>query len=62
MALIGSLSTNEFAEKAVKNGHPTTEARQNDLTQVLLGLFIPWDRLRIRLGIHAVNLSNTHLY
>ena len=45
VVLTGSLSTNESAEDAVGKSHPPTDARENDLAQILLGLFVPWQTL-----------------
>ena len=41
------LSTNKLAENAVGKGHPPTDAQENNLTQILLRLFVLWQTLQI---------------
>ncbi|KAJ5100152.1 hypothetical protein N7532_007153 [Penicillium argentinense] len=41
----GQLTEFQPAEDAISGGHPTTEAIINDLAEILLGLFIPWEDL-----------------
>ena len=41
----GSLSTQQQHEDAIKAGHPTTPAIKNDIAEILLGFFVPWQRL-----------------
>ena len=48
MALTGALSTNESAENAVSKGHSSTDARENNLAQILLGLFVLWEVLQVK--------------
>ena len=43
VAISGPLSTNKSAEKKSQQGHPAIDARQNNLAQILLGLFVPWN-------------------
>jgi hypothetical protein len=45
VTLQGQLSEFQSSEDSIPGGHPTTTAIQNDLAEVLLGLFIPWERL-----------------
>ena len=47
VAILRTLSTNKSAKKKSQQGHPATDARQNEFAQILLGLFVPWDQLRI---------------
>ena len=58
VALIGSLSTNEAAEDAIQGGHPDTDARQNDLGLILLGLSVPWDQLSRKFHAHNATISS----
>lgn len=39
------LSLFQAEEDAVRRGHPRTIARRNDLCEVLLGFFVPWEQL-----------------
>jgi len=48
------LSQFQAEEEAVPGGHPVTAAIQNDLTEVLLGLFVLWNRLPDLFRHHAV--------
>jgi hypothetical protein len=41
----GQLSEFQAEEEDVRGGHPKTAAMQNDLAEVLLGFFMPWDQL-----------------
>ena len=41
----GQLSEFQSEEESVRGGHPTTTAIKNDFSEVLLGLFVPWDQL-----------------
>jgi hypothetical protein len=41
----GQLTEFQPAEDAVPGGHPETEAILNDIAEILLGLFVPWNRL-----------------
>lgn len=50
----GQLSQFQAEEEAVPGGHPVTAAIQNDLAEVLLGLFVPWNRLPDLFRHHAV--------
>lgn len=43
--LQGELTEHQSSEDAVLGGHPLTAAIQNDLAEILLGLFIPWQNL-----------------
>jgi len=41
----GQLSQFQSKEESIQGGHLTTNAIKNDLAEVLLGLFLPWDQL-----------------
>lgn len=41
VSLIGPLSTNGIAEDAILEDYFNTDAQQNDLALILLGLFVP---------------------
>jgi hypothetical protein len=41
----GHLTEFQAAEDAIPGGHPKTTAVKNDLSEVLLGLFVPWNHL-----------------
>jgi hypothetical protein len=45
VTLQGEITEFQSSEDAVPGGHPLTTAIQNDLAEVLLGLFIPWQKL-----------------
>ena len=49
----GQLSQFQAEEDTVRGGHTKTEAIENDVAEVLLGLFVPWDRLPILFQQHA---------
>ncbi|KFZ23650.1 hypothetical protein V502_01866 [Pseudogymnoascus sp. VKM F-4520 (FW-2644)] len=41
----GQFSEFQAEEESVQGGHPRTTAMDNDLAEILLGLFVPWDQL-----------------
>ena len=41
----GQLTEYQTEEDSVAGGHPKTDAIMNDLAEILLGLFVPWERL-----------------
>jgi hypothetical protein len=41
----GQFSQHQTEEESIRGGHPTTAAIKNDLAEVLLGFFLPWDQL-----------------
>ncbi|KAF7586547.1 hypothetical protein BBP40_008687 [Aspergillus hancockii] len=45
VTLQGQLTEFQTAEDSLPGGHPNTDAILNDLAEVLLGLFIPWQRI-----------------
>jgi hypothetical protein len=49
----GQLSQFEADENSVPGGHPTTTAIKNDLAEVLLGFFVPWEQLPTLFQHHA---------
>jgi hypothetical protein len=44
----------QASENAVPGGHPKMVASMNDLAEILLGLFIPWDRLPVLFQEHTI--------
>jgi hypothetical protein len=49
----GQLSEFQAEEESVQGGHPSTTAIENDLAEVLLGLFVPWNQLSPLFQRHA---------
>ena len=49
----GQFSQHQAEEEAIRGGHLTTGAIKNDLAEVLLGLFLPWDQLPALFQRHA---------
>jgi hypothetical protein len=49
----GQLSEFQAEEESVPRGHPNTTAIENDLAEVLLGLFVPWEQLPALFRQHA---------
>ena len=47
------LSQFEAEEDTIHGGHPTTVAIKNDLAEVLLGFFVPWELLPALFQQHA---------
>ncbi|KAJ5370019.1 uncharacterized protein N7496_006111 [Penicillium cataractarum] len=45
VTLQGELTEFQSSEDSIPDGNPTTTAIQNDLAEILLGLFIPWQNL-----------------
>jgi hypothetical protein len=39
----GQLTEFQASEDAVPGGYPKTTAIMNDVAEILLGLFVPWD-------------------
>jgi hypothetical protein len=60
VTLQGQLSEFQSSEDSVLGGHPTTTAIQNDLAEVLLGLFIPWERLPNLVRQSPTRADNVH--
>ncbi|KAJ5111789.1 hypothetical protein NUU61_001419 [Penicillium alfredii] len=50
----GQLTEFQASEDAVPGGHPKMVASMNDLAEILLGLFVPWDHLPALFQEHAV--------
>ena len=62
IALVRLLLINEAAKDTIQGGHLDTDARQNDVGMILIGLFIPWDQLQSRFLLHkATILSYSNL-
>jgi len=49
----GQLSLYQTEEESIQGGHPVTNAIKNDLAEVLLGFFVPWNRLPFLFQQHA---------
>ena len=49
----GQLTQYQTAEDSVPGGHPITDAIMNDLAEIFLGLFVPWEKLRHIFGQHG---------
>lgn len=55
----GHLSQFQVEEEGIPGGHPVTTAMQNDLAEVLLGLFVPWNQLPVLSRLHANGCGTT---
>jgi hypothetical protein len=55
----GHLSKFQAEVEGIPGGHPVTTAIQNDLAEVLLGLFVPWTQLPALCGLHADGCRTT---
>jgi hypothetical protein len=55
----GQLSQFQAEEEGVPGGHPVTTAMQNDLAEVLLGLFVPWNQLPALSRKHVSDYGTT---
>ena len=53
VCLNGQLSQYQTQEESVQGGHPNTAAIKNDLAEVRLGFFLPWDKLSTLFQQHA---------
>ena len=53
----GQLSEFQAEEDTVQKGHPDTAAIENDIAEILLGLFVPWHRLPHLFSQHAATYS-----
>ncbi|KAH7120149.1 hypothetical protein B0J13DRAFT_166144 [Dactylonectria estremocensis] len=49
----GQFSQYQIQEEGVRGGHPNTTAIKNDLAEVQLGFFLPWDQLPALFQQHA---------
>jgi hypothetical protein len=49
----GHLSQFQPEEDGIPGGHPVTTAMRDDLAEVLLGLFVPWNQLPAIFRLHA---------
>ena len=54
----GQFSQYQTEEESIQGGHPTTTAIQNDLAEVLLGFFLPWDQLPALFERYASEYDN----
>jgi hypothetical protein len=55
----GQLTQYQTAEDSIPGGHPTTDAILNDLAEIFIGLFVPWERLPDLSRRHA---GQTYIY
>ncbi|KAH6974061.1 hypothetical protein EDB80DRAFT_831121, partial [Ilyonectria destructans] len=53
VSLNGQFSQYQIQEEGVRGGHPNTTAIKNDLAEVQLGFFLPWDQLPALFQQHA---------
>lgn len=60
VTLQGELTEFQAAEDSVPGGHPTTTAIQNDLAEILLGLFVPWENLASLVQRIPTQAENPH--
>jgi hypothetical protein len=60
VTLQGELTEFQSAEDSMPGGHPTTTAIQNDLAEVLLAMFIPWQNLRSLFQQTPIDSGATH--
>lgn len=60
VTLQGQLTQFQAAEDAIPGGHPTTVAIVNDVAEILLGLFVPWEALPRLFQQHAYNITTQH--
>src|SRR5579871_4958877 len=56
----GQLSQYQSEEETIPRGHPTTAAIKNDLAELLLGFFIPWEHLPTLFQQHASQYDTKH--
>jgi hypothetical protein len=55
----GQLSQFQAEEESVAGGHPVTTAMENDLAEMLLGLFVPWNQLPALSRQHVADYETT---
>ncbi|CEO59598.1 hypothetical protein PMG11_04270 [Penicillium brasilianum] len=60
VTLQGELSGFQTAEDSVPGGHPITTAIQNDVAEILLGLFIPWQDIPSLAQVPSSTSENFH--
>jgi hypothetical protein len=60
ITLQGELTEFQSAKDSMLGGHPTTTAIQNDLAEILLRIFIPWQNLRTLFHQTPVDSGATH--
>jgi hypothetical protein len=53
----GQLTEYQTEEDSVAGGYPITDAVMNDIAEILLGLFVPWDKLPLLFLQHATQLN-----
>jgi hypothetical protein len=55
----GQLSQFQAEEESVAGGHPVTTAMENDLAEMLLGLFVSWNQLPALSRQHVADYETT---
>jgi hypothetical protein len=60
VTLQGELTEFQSVEDSIPGGHPTTTAIQNDLAEILLGLFVPWENLPSAIRQIPTTTETTH--
>lgn len=60
VTLQGELTEFQAAEDSVPGGHPTTAVIQNDMAEILLGLFVPWEKLPSLIQRIPMQAENPH--
>jgi hypothetical protein len=55
----GQLTQFQTAEDTIPGGHPTTDAIVEDLAEIFIGLFVPWERLA---GLFRQHARQTNIY
>ena len=53
VAFVGHLTEFQVEEDSVSGGHPRTDAIMEDMAEILLGLFVPWEDLALLFLRHA---------
>jgi hypothetical protein len=53
----GQLTEYQTEEGSVAGGYPMTDAVMNNIAEILLGLFVPWDKLPLLFLQHATQLN-----
>ena len=57
VTFIGQLTEFQVEEDSIRGGHPKTDAILNDIAEILLGLFVPWQDLPPLSLRHATSLN-----
>jgi hypothetical protein len=57
VTFIGQLTEFQAEEDSIQGGHPKTDDIVNDIAEILLGLFVPWQDLPPLFIRHATSLN-----